>query len=852
MRTRPPTASTPRRSPAPSGSGASDGPADRGPRHTRRAAPTGPSPDDPPHTRTHATHLAARAARWSVRHRRLAIGGWILGVVLVTLLGSLIGTSTLDDDDYSVGEDGRAQRTLDAHGFTSPANENVLIQRPAAAAGPEELLTDPELRATLADVTARLDGTGEVTNLRAPIALPGVEANPGLVSTDRRSVMVTFEMRGDEETATDRIDPVLAAVSAAADAHPGLLVEEVGEASADKALGDTIGKDFQRAELLAIPLTLGILLAVFGAVVAALVPVALALTAFVGALGVVAFSSRLLPTDETATSVMLLIGLAVGVDYALFYIRREREERAAGHSPRRALEIAADTSGHAVLVSGLTVAVSMAGLLLTGLSVFSGIAGGTVIVVLIAVLGSLTVLPAVLSWLGDRVELLRLPWHRRAATRADAAAVAATTASTTAEANTTGTTTPAGADLTRPGLMGRLLRRPGIVAVVTGGLLILLAVPALGLRTVEPGMDDIPDDLPIMQTYDRVQAAFPGEQTAAVIVVSAADVRAPRAAGAIDALRERALASGVMYEPITTEISRDGQVAKISIPIAGSGTDDASLRVLDALRDEIIPGTIDPVAGMSADVTGWTAGSADFNAQLNGRTPLVIGFVLVLAFLLLLAAFRSAVVAAAAVALNLLSVAAAYGLLVVVFQHHWADGLLGYTSTGAITNWLPLMLFVILFGLSMDYQVFVLSRVREAYDSGLPMRDAVLVGVRRSAGVVTSAAVIMVAVFSIFATLSQVSMKQLGVGLGAAILLDATVIRVILMPAVLTLIGERAWRRRPVAAVTDAADEDDEDEGGRGTAVPVPVLPAQAPVPSAPSGRGPFSGAGDYPRHRQD
>ncbi|SQD93666.1 MULTISPECIES: MMPL family transporter [unclassified Parafrankia] len=849
MRTRPPTASTPRRSPAPSGSGASDGPADRGPRHAHRAAPTGASPDSP----THATHLAARAARWSVRHRRLAIGGWILGVVLVTLLGSLIGTSTLGDDDYSVGEDGRAQSTLDAHGFTSPANENVLIQRPAQAASPEELLADPELRAALADVAARLDGTGEVTNLRAPIALPGVEANPGLVSNDRRSVMVTFEMRGDEDTATDRIDPVLAAVAAAADEHPGLLVEEVGEASADKALGDTIGKDFKRAELLAIPLTLGILLAVFGAVVAALVPVVLALTAFVGALGVVAFTSRLLPTDETATSVMLLIGLAVGVDYALFYIRREREERAAGHSPQRALEIAADTSGHAVLVSGLTVAVSMAGLLLTGLSVFSGIAGGTVIVVLIAVLGSLTVLPAVLSWLGDRVELLRLPWHRRADARAAAASAPGADRKTTSTTSTTSVAGTAGVDLTRPGLTGRLLRRPGIVAVVTGGLLILLAVPALGLRTVEPGMDDIPDDLPIMQTYDRVQAAFPGEQTAAVVVVSAADVRAPQAVGAIDALRERALASGMMYEPITTEISADGQVAKISIPIAGEGTDDASLRVLDTLRGEIIPSTIDPVSGMSADVTGWTAGSADFNAQLNGRTPLVIGFVLVLAFLLLLAAFRSAIVAAAAVALNLLSVAAAYGLLVVVFQHHWADGLLGYTSTGAITNWLPLMLFVILFGLSMDYQVFVLSRVREAYDSGLPMRDAVLVGVRRSAGVVTSAAVIMVAVFSIFATLSQVSMKQLGVGLGAAILLDATVIRVILMPAVLTLIGERAWRRRPAAVA--AADDD------RGTAVPVPAgdrrpqLPAQAPapaVPPAPAGHGPFSGMGDFPRHRQD
>ncbi|MCK9898914.1 MMPL family transporter [Frankia sp. Cpl3] len=763
MRSRPPTAPSSRHSSTPRGPESSPG------------SPAGSG------SARHATHLAARAARWSVRHRRLAISGWLLGVVLLTVLGSLVGTHTLKDSDYSVGEDGRAQRTLADHGFATPASESVLIQRPQPAADRAAVLADAGLRAAIGDVSARITATGEVDGLRAPIPLPDAEADPNLVSTDLRSVLVTFEMRGDEETAADRIEPVLAAVDAAAQEHPGLLVEQVGEASADKALGDTVGKDFKRAELLAIPLTLGILLAVFGAVVAALIPVALALTAFVAALGVVAFTSRLLPTDETATSVMLLIGLAVGVDYALFYVRREREERAAGRSPREALEIAADTSGHAVLVSGLTVAVSMAGLLITGLSVFSGIAGGTVVVVLIAVLGSLTVLPAVLSALGDRVELLRLPWHRRPEQRGRRARARAH-----AQAQ----------EPARPGIMGRLLRHPGPVAVVTGGLLIALAVPALGLRTSEPGMDDLPDDLPIMQSYARVQDAFPGEQTAAVVVVSAADVRSPDVSAALDGLRRLAVDSGVMFEPVTTEISADGEVAKVAIPIAGSGTDEESQQALTRLRTEIIPASIGTLSTVTADVTGWTAGSVDFNKQLNGRTPLVIGFVLVLAFLLLLAAFRSAIVAAAAVALNLLSVAAAYGLLVVVFQHHWADGLLGYTSTGAITNWLPLMLFVILFGLSMDYQVFVLSRVREAYDAGLPMREAVLAGVRRSAGVVTSAAVIMVAVFSIFATLSQVSMKQLGVGLGAAILLDATVIRVILMPAVLTLIGDRAWPRK--------------------------------------------------------
>ncbi|WP_261567408.1 MMPL family transporter [Frankia gtarii] len=772
-------------------------------------------PAGPPAGADRPTHLAARAARWSVRHRRLAVGGWLLGVILAIVLGSMIGTHTLADTDYSTGQDARAQRILAEHGYVNPADENVLIQRTTPAANPQALLADPQIRSALADVAARVRASGVATALRSPLALPGVSTDTGLVSHDLRSVLLAFNLKGTEDDPAP-VEPTLDAVAAVRSAHPGVSVEQFGDASADKALDATVGNDFHHAELLAIPLTLGILLAVFGAVVAAVIPMGLALTAFVGALGLVAFASRLFPTDDTATSVMLLIGLAVGVDYALFYIRREREERAAGHGPQRALEIAAETSGHAVLVSGLTVAASMAGLFITGLSVFTGVAVGTIIVVLVAVLGSLTVLPALLSLLGDRVELLRLPWHRRAggpvrrrrrARRRDRAGTGPVELLDPA-VHGPGDELLARrrayqAQLARPGIMGRLLRRPGSVAAVAGGLLVLLALPALGMHTAEPGIDDIPKNLPIMKTYNRLSAAFPGGEVAAAVVVSGnggtggtggTDVTTPQVRAAIDALRTRAIASGRMFEPVVVTVTADHRVARVKIPIAGSGTDGDSVKALHTLRSTVIPATIGTTPGLRADVTGTTAGSADFNARLNGRIPLVIGFVMVLAFGLLLAAFRSAVVAAVAVGLNLLSVGAAYGLLVAVFQHHWADGLLGYTSTGAVTNWLPLMLFVVLFGLSMDYQVFVLSRVREARVAGLSMRDAVTVGVRRSAGVVTSAAVIMVAVFSIFATLSQVSMKQLGVGLGAAILIDATVIRVILMPAVLTLLGDRVWR----------------------------------------------------------
>ncbi|MBL7501358.1 MMPL family transporter [Frankia sp. CNm7] len=780
------------------------------------------------------SHLAARAARWSVRHRKLAVFGWLGVVVGVLLIGNLIGTTTLKEEDWLLGEDGRAQQTLRDHGFVSHAGENVLIQLPTAPAGGP--LTDPAVSAAVTDVVTRIQATGEVTAVRAPVAAPGATEDPGLVSTDGRSVLVTFDITGEVDTAADRVEPVMDAVTAAGAAHQGLAVEQFGDASSEKALDETMGDDFQRAEIFSIPMTIAILLVVFGALVAALVPVALALTAFVGALGVVAFTSRLMPTNEIATSVMLLIGLAVGVDYALFYIRREREERAKGHSPKQALEIAAETSGHTVLVSGLTVAVSLAGLMITGMSAFTGIAIGTMVVVLVALLGSLTVLPALLSMLGDRIELGRLPWHRPAAPDAPRSRRARRAARRAARAGTAGGDTAAltqvlGATIAadraapdaagRPGkvrLLDRLMRRPGTVAVVTGGLLVALAVPTLGMHTAEQGVSDLPQDIPIMKTYQRITTAFPGGPTPAVIVVSAPDVTAAPVTAAIDDLRARAIEAKVGFDPMVVTVSEDKQVARVLLPLAGGGTDDASIDAVRALRDDLVPATIETVPGASADVGGWAAGSLDFNSQLNVRTPLVIGFVLILAFGLLLVAFRSAAVAAMAVGLNLLSVGAAYGLLVLIFQHHWADGLLDYTATGTIANWMPLMLFVILFGLSMDYQVFLLSRVREARMAGQDMRTAALTGLRRSAGVVTSAAIIMVAIFGIFATLSQVSMKQLGIGLGAAILIDATIIRVLLMPALLTLLGDRVWR--PKAGATPAAGT------GAGD-LPAATLPAQ-------------------------
>jgi RND superfamily putative drug exporter len=324
-------------------------------------------------------------------------------------------------------------------------------------------------------------------------------------------------------------------------------------------------------------------------------------------------------------------------------------------------------------------------------------------------------------------------------------------------------------------------------------VLIALSIPAFGLHTANPGLQGLPQRLPIVHTLNSIETAFPGGPQPASVVVRAADVGSPEVSGAIRSLQRRALASGEAHEPITTTISPDRTVALVSIPLAGRGTDAASDRALTALRRELIPATIGRVSGARAFVAGPTAMSKDFNELIGARSPIVFAFVLGMVFLLLLVTFRSIVIPIKAIVLNLLSVGAAYGVLVLVFQSHWAESLLGFKSTGAIAPWLPLFLFVILFSLSADYHVFILSRIREAVDRGMSTESAVAHGIKSTAGVVTSAAVVMVGVFSIFATLGSLELKQMGVGLAVAILIDATIVRAVLLPATMKLLGDWNW-----------------------------------------------------------
>ncbi|MEV4509984.1 MMPL family transporter [Dactylosporangium sp. NPDC049525] len=701
-------------------------------------------------SRDNVKGIAARIAVWSARHRALAILGWLMFVVGVTVLSGQVGTVQATDSDFGNGESGRADRIVEQAGFPAQgAGEMVIITSKTST------VDSPEVRAAIAEVTKAVQDTGATDPVAAPLR-----------SEDGKSALITFAVRGDPETAKDRIQPVLDAVAGVQRAHPELYIAEAGDASGDKLIGDELDEGLNRLSMLSIPVTLGILLVAFGAIVAALLPVGLAVTAVVGAVGLLAFASHLAPAVDTTMHVMLLVGLAVGVDYCLFYIRRERDERRNGADAHRALVIAAQTSGRSIWVSGLTVIVAMAGMFLTRDTTFVSFAIGTILVVATAVLGSLTVLPALLSALGDRVDLGRIPglYRKRA-----------------------------GGGRVWSAFLRLVLKRPLISAVLAVVALGAIAAPAMDLRTKGEGVEDLSPSAPITQAFLAIQAAFPGGTGPAEVVVKAPAVSGPAWDGAVAEFKRQALATGRLHEPVTVEVNPAGTVAVISVGLSGTGSDRASEDALAALRGTVIPATLGTVPGAWVGVTGDTAGSKDFNDQLADSMPLVFGFVLGLAFLLLLVSFRSVVVAVTGVALNLLSVAAAYGMLVFVFQYGHFESLLDFRAADGITNWMPLFLFVILFGLSMDYHVFVVSRIREGHDRGLPTRQAVTEGITATAGVITSAAAVMVAVFALFATLPLVSTKELGVGLAAAVLLDATIVRAVLLPATMALLGERNW-----------------------------------------------------------
>ncbi|MFB6723886.1 MMPL family transporter [Kribbella sp. NPDC056345] len=694
--------------------------------------------------------ITVRVARWSATHPWRAIAMWVAVVIACFAVGQVTGTNKADGDG-DIGETTRSQQIVKDGNFADPDVESVLITAHSGT------LDQAEAAKAAGVVIQRMRALGGVADVSQPMPSP---------NKDALIVRVTLK-DGDEDS---RVQPLLDTTAQIQQQYPQLRIEEVGGLSIGQALEKTLGEDFKRAELFSLPVTLAILLIAFGALIAASVPLLLALSAVAAAIGLSAAASQLVPAVDAANSVILLIGMAVGVDYSLFYLRREREERAKGRGHVDAVEIAAATSGHAVVVSGTAVIISMAGLFLARDSVFSSFAVGSILVVAMAVIGSLTVLPAVLAKLGRWVDKPRIPlvW-RLTASKAK--------------------------PRFWPMVLKPALKYPMATLLVAVIALLAAAAPALGMTLKFPGTEDLPRTTPVMQAYDRLTAAFPSTGTSHEVAIKAPVAQSSAVQAAVADLVQRTKTDKLFAQDGLEEprVSKDGTVTVLEVATPFEGGSQQARDSLTKLRKELMPQTVGKVPGAEYAVGGFVAADVDYAAHTKAKLPLVIGFVLLLTMIVMMVTFRSVVVAVTAILLNLLSAGAAYGVVTAVFQNTWAEGILDFRSNGAVVSWLPLFLFVVLFGLSMDYHVFVVSRIREAVLRGVPTKQAVAEGITGSAGVVTSAAAVMIGVFAVFATLSTLDMKQLGVGLAVAILIDATIIRAVVLPSIMILLGDANW-----------------------------------------------------------
>ncbi|TQK68490.1 MMPL family transporter [Nocardioides sp. SLBN-35] len=701
--------------------------------------------------------LPTRAARWSATHPWRAIGAWLAFVVIAVGLAATVSTNDVKDADYRVGESGRAESLIDRAGLDQPPSESVLVQARSGT-------LPADGKAAAAEVADRMR--------RAP----GVAGVGDVVpSADGTSLLVPVELTSDEVDAA----PLLAVTAAVQEAHPGLVVAQAGDVTIEEAINDRVGEDLHSAEFISLPITLVLMLLAFGALIAAGLPVLLAATSVAATIGISAPISWLVPAESTVLSMIVLIGMAVGVDYSLFYLKRERQERAAGRTTLDAVAIAAETSGHAILVSGGAVIAALAGLFVLSDVTFNSLATGAILVVAVAVLGSITVLPALLVKLGRWVDRPRLPLLWRLTRRVPTGTVSGR-------------------------VLGPVVRHPVAALVVSSIGIVALAVPAFGMKTHQASIETLPADIPAVQTLRAITKAFPAEGTAAQVVVTGA---APgEAQAALERLAATAGKDAFATAGVQVRTSTDGGTSVVDLPLPYEESDDRATTAIERLRSDLAPAALDRLGPDSSwAVGGGAAESLDHNHQRDQRMPWLLGFVLLLTMVMMVLAFRSVLLGLVSTVLNLASVGVAFGLLSVVFQHGVGADLLDFTSPGFVIEWIPIFVLVVLVGLSMDYHVFVLSRIRELVDRGLPAREAVHRGIADTAGVITSAAAVMVSVFAIFATLSMMEMKMMGVGLSAAILIDATVIRLVVLPAVLVLLGERAWPRRARPAVATAA-----------------------------------------------
>jgi uncharacterized membrane protein YdfJ with MMPL/SSD domain len=699
--------------------------------------------------------MTERVARACASRPWWIVGGWVLVVVVsVVLIATLLGdalTNTANvttPTDSKRGEELRSERM----GSGSEPSDVVVVRSQTLT------VDDPAFQGEI----QRLRQAALATGVLDEVAMAAAGVEDLAVSPDRHAVLLPLPLRGDD------VEPVVELVEAA-DGQGGFDVEIIGEATADRDFEELSGQDLREGELLfGLPAALVVLVLVFGSLVAGLVPLLLAVLSIVVALALAALAGQGFALSLFVVNMITGMGLALGIDYSLFILSRFREERARGRPRVDAIGAAGATASRAVLFSGLAFALAMLGMVLVPDTILRSLAVGAIIVGVVSVVAALTLLPALLALLGDRVNTLRLPIVGRSLGR------------------------PGGAEgrfWSR--VVEAVVHRPVLSLVVSAGLLLALAVPVLDLDRGFAGVRTLPDQFPSKQGLIALEASFPGATTEPAQVVIDGEVTAPQVKAAIDRLR-RDLEGRSRFGPAALEENDAGDLAVVSVPVGADAQSAEAYAAVRELREELIPAAF---AGVDAQVlvTGDTAENLDYFAIIGSWLPLVLVFVLGLSFVLLVLAFRTIVVPAVAILLNLLSVGAAYGLLVLVFQHGYGADLLGLQQVDAVEAWVPLFLFAVLFGLSMDYQVFLLSRIHERYGQAGDPRGAVVFGVGSTARIITGAALIIVAVFSGFAAGELVMFQQMGFGVAVALLLDATIVRSVLMPATLAILGHRAW-----------------------------------------------------------
>jgi putative drug exporter of the RND superfamily len=697
--------------------------------------------------------MTGRLARACASRPWWVLGGWVLAVVAsVVLIATFLGDALTNTAEVTTQTDSKRADQLVAERMGSGAapSEVVVVRSQTLTA------TDPAFQ----DQLQRLRQQALATGVLDQAAVARVEDLP--VSPDRHAVLLPLPMRSDD------IEPLVEVVRAAG-GQGGFHVEITGERTADRDFEELSGQDLRQGELLfGLPAAIVVLLLVFGSLLAGLVPLLLAIVSIVVAVALASLAGQGFALSVFVVNMITGMGLALGIDYSLFVLSRFREERAQGREVLDAVGAAGATASRAVLFSGLAFVLAMIGMVLVPDTILRSLAAGAILVGVASVAAAVTLLPALLALLGDRVNALRLPIVGRGLGRGG-------------------------------GVEGRfwsrvvqaVVARPVGSLVLSAGLLLALVVPVLELDRGFAGVSTLPERFPSKQGLLALEASFPGATTEPAKVVVHGQVRSPEVQAAIERLRQ-GLDGRNPFGPATLQDNDAGDLAVLAVPVGADAESAEAVGAVRQLREELIPAAF---AGVDAQVlvAGDTAENLDYFAVIGFWLPLVFVFVLGLSFVLLVLAFRTVVVPAVAIMLNLLSVGAAYGLLVLVFQHGYGASLLGVQRVDAVEAWVPLFLFSVLFGLSMDYQVFLLSRIHERYGQVADPRGAVVFGVGSTARIITGAALIIVVVFCGFAVGELAMFQQMGFGVAVSLLLDATIVRSVLMPATLAILGDRAW-----------------------------------------------------------